>query len=235
MKLIFLNTWHSRLHKELRHYIEQNSKDTDVFCFMEAYEEDQRVYADVLLKEFTAYSVQRHIRETGSQYGNVIYVRNTLDVEKLGNLFMEEAQRMDIGLANYVVLKTQEGSVAVCTVHGAPYPGDKLDTDIRVYQTKTLIEEFAGYDKTVIAGDFNLLPETKSIKLFSEHGYQDLIHDYAIKTTRNHHAFNRYPDNIQYHADYAFASPGVTVQNFVVPEDIVSDHQPLEVYIDIPC
>lgn len=233
MKLIFLNTWHAHLHKELRDYIARHSVNTDVFGFTEAYEQNQDVYADLLANNFTAYSTQRHILETGGRYGNIMYVRNTFDVKDSGSLFMEEARQMGIGLANYVVLETANGNITVCNMHGVYYPGDKLDSDARLYQTNKLIEKFAGYEKVVIAGDFNLLPETKSIQLFSEHGYQDLVRDYAIRTTRNHHTFDRYPNNTQYYADYAFVSPALKVKNFTVPEDVVSDHQPLELEIEV--
>lgn len=233
MKLIFLNTWHAHLREPLREYIARHRDDTDVFCFMEAYEQDQATYADLFAENFTPHSVQRHILETGSWYGNVIYVRNTLTIEDSGSLFMEEAQKMDIGLANYVTLSISDARMTVCNMHGVPYPGDKLDSDVRIYQSEKLIETFANHKNVIIAGDFNLLPETKSIQLFSEYGYQDLIREYAIKTTRNHYTFDRYPDNIQYYADFAFVSPALNVQSFIVPADIVSDHQPLELKIEI--
>lgn len=67
--------------------------------------------------------------------------------------------------------------------------------------------------------------------MFKEHGYQDLIEDYSITTTRNHIALDPYPDNPQYHADYAFASPDIRVTDFTVPSTVVSDHQPLELSI----
>lgn len=233
MKLIFLNTWHAHLHKELRDYIARHSTNTDVFCFTEADRHSRNVYADLLANNFTAHSTQRHMLETGGRYGNVIYVRNTFDIRDSGSLFMDEARRIGIGLANYVVLKAAKGNITVCNMHGVYSPGDKLDSDVRLYQTTKLIERFADHEKVVIAGDFNLLPETKSVQLFREHGYQDLVRDYAIKTTRNRHTFDRYPDNIQYYADYAFVSPTLKVERFTVPEDVVSDHQPLELEIEV--
>lgn len=37
----------------------------------------------------------------------------------------------------------------------------------------------------IIVGDFNLMPDTKSISMIEEAGFDNLIAQYAIQTTRN--------------------------------------------------
>lgn len=100
-------------------------------------------------------------------------------------------------------------------------------------KTQALLQAFQGREHTVIIGDFNMLPQAGAIQLFSQHGYQDLIKNFSIKSTRNQITYDRFPDNIQYYADYAFVSPSIAVSEFTVPTQIVSDHQPLELNIEI--
>jgi endonuclease/exonuclease/phosphatase family metal-dependent hydrolase len=76
----------------------------------------------------------------------------------------------------------------------------------------------------IIGGDFNLLPETKSAQMFEENDYRSLIKEFRIRTTRNRLAWELYPNDKQYYADYVFVSPGVNVKEFSVPENEISDH-----------
>ncbi len=233
MRIIFLNTWHSTLRDELSAYVQNNLSSTDVFCFQESREEDRAAYAKLLANDFTLVSIERRNELTGSNYGNAFYVRKTIPIRSTGTLFEDEPDAQDIGLAVYAALDVGGTEVTVCNVHGVPRPGDKLDTPVRVRQTQTILDTFAGQKAVIIGGDFNLLPDTKSVQLFAEHDYKNLISDFAIKTTRNHITFEKYPNNIQLYADYVFASPSVKVKNFVVPAVVVSDHQPLELEVEI--
>ena len=225
MKLTFLNTWDGTLHDELREYVSQTRDTTDLFCFQEAQADTQHAYED-LVSEYNKYYHEKN--QVNLQLANVIFVRKDIDVVDSGTLLNEGS---DIGFANYVVLKKGNIETSVCNVHGIPNPGDKLDSPERIEQSQVIIDYFRNKGRVVIGGDFNLLPETQSVKLFEEHGYQNLIARYAIKTTRNHIALDAYPDNPQYYADYVFTSPGIQVQDFSVPNDIVSDHQPLSVRV----
>lgn len=226
MKIIFLNTWHGELAADLHNYIKKHINDTAIFCFHEAPDGDRGAYEELFTNDFVRHTVHR----TGTGFGNTMYIRNTLPLTDYGTLFVDIATDLELGIAHYATLQLGDEELTICSIHGIPLPGHKLDTPARLYQSQTLIDTFAG-KRVVIGGDFNLLPEAQSVKTFAEHGYQDLISDFAIQSTRNHHAFERYPDNPQYYADYTFVSPDIKVTDFVVPEEIVSDHQPLEVTI----
>lgn len=231
MKVIFLNTWHGTLRDELHAYVQRHREDTDVFCFQESYGDDRETYDTLLRENYTQY-VSSKSNETS--FGNVMYVRNDITVIDSGVLLEKDEETMLIGLANYLTLKVGGEEVVVCNVHGVPYPGDKFDTPARVRQTKLLIDAFEHTENVIIGGDFNLLPDTQSVKSFSNSGYRNLIHEYKVPTTRNHITFEKYPDNIQYFADYTFVSSTIEVRRFEVPSDIVSDHQPLELEFEIP-
>lgn len=228
MKIIFLNTWHGDLHDELRGYVAKHVNDTDVFCFQESTNTMRSAFEDLLASDFKSIEVAKENAELKTNYGNVMFIRNEFTVKETGTLFNDDHQ---LGMAIFAKLEVDGDDVTVCNVHGVPFPGDKLDTAYRLDQSKHLIDTFAGKSSVIIGGDFNLMPETESVQMFRRNGYQNLITDYEITTTRNQITYDRHPDNIQYFADYAFVSNGVTVESFVVPADVVSDHQPLELKV----
>ena len=86
-------------------------------------------------------------------------------------------------------------------------------------------------------GDFNLLPQTESVRIL-EYGRRNLISDFNIPTTRSR--LNPYygTPQEQPHANFAFVTPGVQVESFAVPDIEVSDHLPMLMTIrspDITC
>jgi len=233
MKVIFLNTWHGELRDELRAYVMRHLQSTDVFCFQESNKSDRDAYKDLLADNFVLQSAEKQGENVDVVYGNATYVRKDISIVETGVLFAEGENELHTGLATYLKLNSAEGKVTICNVHGAPYPGHKLDCAARLYQSEKILEKFTDDDRVIIGGDFNLLPDTKSVQMFNEHGYQDLIADFDVTTTRNRITFERFPNDIQYHADYVFVSPGLQVNSFVVPSEIVSDHQPLELSVSI--
>jgi endonuclease/exonuclease/phosphatase family metal-dependent hydrolase len=116
--------------------------------------------------------------------------------------------------------------------HGIARPGTKLDTDERLAQSWGIRRALAAHHgPVVLTGDFNLLPETESVRLL-EDGLRNLVMERAIPTTRSR--LNPYfgtPEE-QVHADYAFISPGLQVADFQVPDVAVSDHLPLCLTLD---
>jgi endonuclease/exonuclease/phosphatase family metal-dependent hydrolase len=116
----------------------------------------------------------------------------------------------------------------VVNIHGAAQPGHKLDTPDRIAQSKNTLD-FISDDlpQTILAGDFNLLPDTQSIKLMEEHGFKDLVRDFNIKTTRS--SLTKYygTPKQQNYADYIFTGAEIIVKNFQSLPDEVSDHLPL--------
>lgn len=86
----------------------------------------------------------------------------------------------------------------------------------------------------IIAGDFNLLPETASVRMFAERGLRDLIAEFDIPTTRNDIVWDKFPaDMKQLHADYAFVYGDDVEYDFCVEDVRVSDHLPLVVELSL--
>ena len=79
--------------------------------------------------------------------------------------------------------------------------------------------------EVILCGDFNLLPDTESIKKFSDFGLRNLIYENNITSTRT--SFYTKQDKF---ADYVFVSEGISVEEFKVLPDEVSDHSAL--YLD---
>lgn len=126
-------------------------------------------------------------------------------------------------------IKKGNSNLHIANVHGKTHPGHKLDTPTRIKQSKAIID-FLENKKglKIVGGDFNLLPNTRSVKLFEQNGYSDLIKKFGIKDTRgkiNHEIHKN--KTIQYFADYCFVSPDVKVKSFTVPDIEISDHLPL--------
>lgn len=77
---------------------------------------------------------------------------------------------------------------------------------------------------TIITGDFNLFPDTKSIEVFKGR-FISLIDKYNIQTTRpKHNELSHLKRNV---VDFIFISKQIKVKSFEVLDADVSDHLPL--------
>lgn len=229
MKLVFLNVWDGLRRDELMEFIKDQVKDTDIFCFQEATDEMKHHFRDVLFgyKEISDYKfISDH-----DNFHQSIFIKDSITIMSSGSLI---SIGMDRGLAIYAKLKIGQDIMYVCNVHGIARPGNKLDNPGRIQQSSGIIEFFKDkQEPIVIGGDFNLNPETNSVKMFEEHGYTDLIKQFDIKTTRNHFAWDKYPNNKMYYSDFVFINNKVTCESFQVPNNEVSDHLPLILEIKI--
>jgi endonuclease/exonuclease/phosphatase family metal-dependent hydrolase len=223
MKIIFLNVWGGRQRNEFVAFLKEHIKDTDVFCFQEANERAHKVFGDILsgYQEVFAY---KNITGQG-KFSQSTYVRSSITLSASSVLFETTPKT---GLVLYTKLLVDDQIIHVCNVHGIAQPPEKLDTPERVHQSATIVDFLKDKEGAkIVGGDFNILPDTASMKLFSQHGYHDLVKDFDIATTRNRLAWERYPENIQYYSDYLFTSLNVHTEMFLVPSVEISDHLPL--------
>ena len=119
-----------------------------------------------------------------------------------------------------IVLK---GHPVVFNFHGVP-GNDKKDSAERELQSARLREvlrRFAG--EKILVGDFNLRPDTEAIRGL-EKSMKNLVVESGFISTRTKYYNER---ESQPFADYAFVTPGITVKEFKVLPDEVSDHAPL--------
>lgn len=228
MKIIFLNTWGAKMKDAMSAFLEGQSLSTDIFCFQEAYEAT-KVLARETLKDYTEVAVQKSMGPD-ENFFQATYIKKGISLLSSETVLEDEP---DAGVELYTHVRFNDKDYHIGNAYGAWKPINKLDDPTRLRQSQKIIEFFK--DKKgpkIIGGDFNLFPETKSIQMFEENGYRNLIKEFKITTTRNRLAWEMYPDNKQDYADYAFVSTEVTVKSFSVPDLEISDHLPLILEIE---
>lgn len=257
MKLVSLNVWGGRLYRPLMVFIRHQAIDTDIFCFQEIYHTASarhlryrghrtHIFSEMnkVLKNFLplyAPFVHGHELVPPVAYeiscGNAVYVKKNcfshttssefLIYERRGNERVDSRQHPRI-YAQECRLRKGNVHYTIINVHGAAFPGDKLDTPERIAQSKNIIARLKkSKGNKIVCGDFNLYPKTKSITIL-EKPLKNLIKDYTITDTRgpiNHAIYSGREQ--QYFSDYTFVSRGVRVHAFEVPETSISDHLPM--------
>ena len=177
-------------------------------------------------------------------HGQVTFVKKNLNVLKSGDIFVyreknEMGPRYPGGLPDfpknfiYCEIEHNERKFLVINLHGFWNPAPKTDTPQRLKQSEMIISFVKKYNlPVVIAGDFNLEMNTKSVGLFTEKGFRNLVKESGAKTTRSslYDIKWRYTDPF---ADYIFVSDDVKLIDFKVLPDEVSDHLPLYLEFEI--
>ena len=269
MKIISLNTFAGTVFEPLMAFVERHAADTDVFCFQEIMRTDDAKMLQTpknwrvnLLDELTKslpmfepfftsmaddYKSDPDLHGH-TQIGLATFVRRTMPVSEHGSLVISEeiistparTIKMQLPLL-FVKIVIQNTPLTICSVHGIPSPGDKRDSPERMEQSGRILDimqKQAG--EKIIVGDFNLNPDTESVRLFERAGFRNLIREYNIPTTRGSHhrvlhpEHKKTPEGFQEYADYTFVSAGITVKTFEVPDLPLSDHLPMMLDIDIP-
>ncbi len=232
MKIIFLNAWSGKLREPIEKFLLDEARDTDIFCLQEVYEETKPFVRDCL-PGFHEVAASKPMAFSTNFFGQAIYVKPNLPILQSGVLF-EDENEIGLGLSAHV--RFGEEDVHVCNFHGLTFAtdDDKLDNPTRLLQSRKLIESFEGRSGIkIIGGDFNILPQAESIRMFEKNGYRDLIKEFDIKSTRSRIALEKYPGHEEYFSDYVFVSSETRVKNFSVPNVEISDHLPLVLEIEI--
>ena len=249
MKIISLNTWGGRAGREGLLVFFENHKDVDVFCLQEVWSDSYPdlhneviagLYIDQskvmvngmqdisgLLSTHTPYFRPHN----GEHYGLLMLIKNEYVVVEEGDIFVHKERgyvpEKDVGFharnIQYATIETPEGLRTVVNFHGLWNGGGKFDSEDRLLQSDNIIAFLKELKNPyVLIGDFNLLPETESLKKFEQIGLRNLIAKYGITSTRSRH----YTKEHRF-ADYCFVSEGIAVTDFQVFQDEVSDHLPL--------
>lgn len=227
----------------------EGHKDIDIFCLQEIwsapYEHLQGHAAGGVAINHTdimVYGMQEissslkahvpHFRPHHKEnYGLMMLVKNELAILEEGEIFVHKEKGYvpegDVGLharnIQYVTIATPKGNRTIINFHGLWNGGGKGDSTDRLMQSDKILRFMETlHNPFVICGDFNLLPDTESLKKFESFGLRNLIKEYGITSTRSRHYTKE-----QKFADYAFVSDGVQVHDFRVLSDEVSDHLPL--------
>jgi endonuclease/exonuclease/phosphatase family metal-dependent hydrolase len=203
------------------------------------------IYEDIakILKNYN--SVFESVQDNWDSYGVVdfevglgqaTFIKNNFKIEKSEHLFIcgqknsadPKIETTVPGAMLCCKIKNDKETYNICNVHAIAFPGDKLDAPERLEQSRKInkVVEREKNKGVIVCGDFNLMPETESIKMIGKN-MQNLIEKYKIKNTRSRLSpyFGK-PDEQKF-ADYAFVSPDIKIKEFKVLEDQISDHLPL--------
>jgi len=229
VRIIFLNSWFAKTGQKYFNFIENESSKTDIFCLTEVQPDLFLKHRSVLIEHNGSYITDNVVENLGHIYGQAIFFKKGIDLLSSEKVDLYRNNARNTGFLQNVDLEIDKKVLSVGSVHGKPRPGSKLDTPIRIKQSQKIID-FLDNKKhpKIVGGDFNLKPDTKSVKMFEDAGYRNLIKDFNIKETRNHLNWDHFPDEERQHfADYCFVSSDIKVLNFEVPNVEVSDHEPL--------
>lgn len=254
MKIITLNTWGGRAGKEgLLSFFNAHKNSVDIFCLQEIWSapyehlegqnvggksfnhEQVMVYGmqeiSGLLSDHFTYFRPHHL----DNYGLMMLVRKNVDVMEEGEVFVHKhkgyAPEGDVGNharnIQYVKTTLRNRPVTIINFHGLWNGKGKTDSEDRLNQSKNILDFIKNIQReSILCGDFNLLPNTKSIKMLEDTGLRNLIKESGVTSTRT--SYYTKPEKF---ADYIFVSGGIEIKDFKVLPDEVSDHSPL--YIEI--
>lgn len=168
------------------------------------------------------------------------YIKSNLKIKKSRNVFLEgrfptisdhsdwpDKQRR---AAQVVDLDCNGKNLRVINYHGI-WTKDKMGNS-KTYNACNKILDLASNSngEVVICGDFNLFPNSSSMRIF-DNKFVSLVDIFGVKTTRSGlYKTTRTVKNI---VDYVFVSKEIKIKNFRVIDTDVSDHLPLELGFDL--
>lgn len=127
------------------------------------------------------------------------------------------------------ILEINGKEIQIINVHGI-WNKDKIGDERTVNQSKFILSKLRKDIPVIVVGDFNLLPNTESIKILNNE-LINLIEKYDIKSTRPN--FDDGLDTGNIVCDYIFVNNKVKVNDFKVININISDHLPLLLDFDI--
>lgn len=172
-------------------------------------------------------------------YGNAIFVRKDIPILEYREKFIlghqnsgskENIEKTIPVVIQALKIKKGASNLWVINFHGY-YAGKgfgKSDIEERILQSEEIsnfVKELSG--EIVLGGDFNINPDTQSLKIIESIPLENLISKYNIQTTRTS-LYPKEKKDVWPHADYVFVNDEVNVVDFQVDIDSdVSDHAPM--------
>jgi endonuclease/exonuclease/phosphatase family metal-dependent hydrolase len=258
MKLISLNIWHGALLKELIKFIANNAKTTDIFVFQEVSNLkkqrhmsirrgrhkalkvlwEKRVYSAIklVLPKFTAYRSKKYISEGAFL---AVFIKHGLSSTASNDKVLTNPIRI-FGLTTrprLLCVRVTDGKETfwICTTHGLLVPNKwREDTPQRIMQSKRILSQLSKLKGAkILCGDFNLPPETITMKMLSN-VLKNLVVMYGITNTRSEsylkHASYTHGKEI---TDHMLVSNEIKVKGFKVRNIEISDHLPMILYFEL--
>lgn len=247
MKLISLNIWGGRVHGALIEFIKRYSDEVDIFCFQEALRTptENTVIRDIHLNIYeeikallpdhvAAFAASEDNYIDGGptnfpmEFGQAMFIRKSIEIKSVEDMFVHKhrgAARSETGRSaaramQYASVSHGGKNYTVFNYHGLHNGDGKSDSDERFEQSKKIGEILASVHNSakIVCGDLNLLPDTKSLGML-EGSMRNLIKEHGVTSTRSSY----YEKPLKF-ADYILVDKNITVNEFAVLKDEVSDH-----------
>lgn len=235
MRVVSLNIWRGKLMDPLLEFLKREAPVTDFFCFQEmlAAASDSPSGVDVFgifkkaLPDFEGFFEAAQDRGDGTQAGLAIFAKRTDPIDREGDLFVYRTRNAAVGddgrtigrNIQFVQFQKSGTEYTIVNFHGLWSGDGRGDSDDRILQSKNLKSFLQGTaGRKIVCGDFNLTINTKSLSIIDD-GMKNLIRDNGITSTRP--GSFPYPDK---YCDYTLVDNDITVKNFRVLPDEVSDH-----------
>ncbi|MDQ1281816.1 MAG: hypothetical protein QG630_167 [Patescibacteria group bacterium] len=169
-------------------------------------------------------------------FGLSIFVKKDLEILEEGEVIIyggnkENHEHDHTRNMEFVKLNIDNRTINILNVHGLWTGKGKDDSEDRINQSQNIIDFIKTLNgEVVLCRDFNLNPDTESIKMIEEFGLKNLIRENNITSTRTSY----YPkDRDSRFADYTFVSKDVEVKSFEIMPDEVSDHSAMKLIIKV--
>lgn len=244
MRVISLNIWAGRVFEPLKAFVRAHRATTDFFCFQEVLHHgtDKTNFDPTRARNEIFSEIQHELPDFAGcfapaqdgEWGLACFVRKGMTVSQTGDVFIRlykdsMIDKNELLIPNnlqYCIFEHEGQTYTLAHVHGmwAGKGVGKGDLPERIAQSRRIIDflQTKAKGRVVLCGDFNLWPETESLKMIEDCGMRNLIKEKGITSTRS-----SYYKSENKFADYVLVSGDVLVKHFEVLQDEVSDHLPL--------
>jgi endonuclease/exonuclease/phosphatase family metal-dependent hydrolase len=223
----------------LKKYISKDPIDSATSKLPSGFYGPTETFGSFELKEFHGKDIFRFDPGGMLELGN--YTKSKYPIKKAQNIFIEGHFTYNTDPSNWpeedyravlvADLDLGKNNLRVINYHGI-WTKDKLGNERTLsacQKIKDLALEAKG--QVIICGDFNLFPDTPSMKVFQTN-FISLVDRYNIRATRpSSNELNGQDRNV---VDYILLSRNVKVKSFNVLGTDVSDHLPLVLEFELP-
>lgn len=170
-----------------------------------------------------------HFMKSNAECGNAVVSNLTLSNPKTVFTNLEHKKNFSLDHDDYTVRNFQHVTVQdqngkdihIINHHGYHVPEHKNGNEFTTKACQQIVDYALKLEGAVIiAGDFNLVPNSESVALINQH-FRNLTTEYDLKTTRTDLTRKVEP------CDYIFVSKDITVKDFYASPVVASDHQGL--------
>lgn len=237
MKLITLNIWGGQIKEPLIKFIEAH-QEVDFFCLQEVYHnaphkastDDNPVSLNIFAEIASALPGHHFFFRpvVNNTFGLAMFVKKEVAVVSEGEVVIHEnpdypgAGPTHSRNLQWLKCNFDGKEYYILNIHCLWNGAGKGDSPQRILQSQR-VKSFINTLQVpkILCGDFNLRPDTNSIQILEEN-MDNLVKRFGIESTRT----SFYPKTERF-ADYILTSPEISVKDFKVLPDEVSDHAAL--------